>query len=60
MSQQLHPFVPELSRRIRKLGTPLEVIIALGTVAGLLVILVADYSGSTLREHIQSGHIDHS
>ncbi|WP_319454279.1 MULTISPECIES: PrsW family intramembrane metalloprotease [unclassified Mycobacterium] len=36
-----HPqaFVPPLSRRIRKVGAPLGVIIALGTIAGLIVLL---------------------
>lgn len=36
-----HPqaFIPPLSRRIRKVGAPLGVIIALGTVAGLIVLL---------------------
>jgi protease PrsW len=36
-----HPaFVPPLPRRIRKVGAPLGVIIALGTVVGLIVILL--------------------
>src|SRR6478609_414762 len=36
-----HPqaFVPPLPRRIRKVGAPLGVIIALGTIAGLIVLL---------------------
>ena len=33
------PFVPPLPRRIRKVGAPLGVIIALGTIAGLIVLL---------------------
>jgi len=37
---QQRPFVPPLPRRIRKVGAPLGVIIALGTVVGLIVILV--------------------
>jgi RsiW-degrading membrane proteinase PrsW (M82 family) len=36
---QQRPFVPPLPRRIRKVGAPLGVLIALGTVAGLIVIL---------------------
>jgi RsiW-degrading membrane proteinase PrsW (M82 family) len=37
-----HPanFIPPLPRRMRKVGAPLGVIIALGTVAGLIVILL--------------------
>ena len=38
--QQPRPFIPPLPRRIRKVGAPLGVIIALGTVAGLIVILL--------------------
>jgi RsiW-degrading membrane proteinase PrsW (M82 family) len=38
--QQPRPFIPPLPRRIRKVGAPLGVVIALGTVAGLLVILL--------------------
>ena len=34
------PFVPPLPRRIRKVGAPIAVIIVLGTVAGLIVILL--------------------
>jgi RsiW-degrading membrane proteinase PrsW (M82 family) len=37
---QQRPFIPPLPRRIRKVGAPLGVIIALGTVVGLIVILV--------------------
>jgi RsiW-degrading membrane proteinase PrsW (M82 family) len=36
---QQRPFIPPLPRRIRKVGAPLAVIIALGTVVGLIVIL---------------------
>ena len=36
---QQRPFIPPLPRRIRKVGAPLGVIIALGTVVGLIVIL---------------------
>jgi RsiW-degrading membrane proteinase PrsW (M82 family) len=36
---QQRPFIPPLPRRIRKVGAPLGVLIALGTVAGLIVIL---------------------
>ena len=39
-SQHSRPFGPPLQRRIRQVGAPLGVIIALGTVAGLLVILL--------------------
>lgn len=38
--QQPRPAGPPLPRRIRKVGAPLGVIIALGTVAGLMVILL--------------------
>jgi len=38
--QQPRPLGPPLQRRIRKVGAPLGVIITLGTVAGLLVILL--------------------
>jgi RsiW-degrading membrane proteinase PrsW (M82 family) len=38
--QQAHPFFPPLQRRIRKVGAPLAVLILLGTVAGLIVILL--------------------
>jgi RsiW-degrading membrane proteinase PrsW (M82 family) len=38
--QQPRPFIPPLPRRIRKVGAPLGVIIALGTVTGLIVILL--------------------
>jgi RsiW-degrading membrane proteinase PrsW (M82 family) len=38
--QQPRPARPPLPRRIRKVGAPLGVIIALGTVAGLMVILL--------------------
>jgi RsiW-degrading membrane proteinase PrsW (M82 family) len=34
------PFVPPLPRRIRKIGAPIAVIIVLGTVTGLIVILL--------------------
>jgi RsiW-degrading membrane proteinase PrsW (M82 family) len=34
------PFVPPLPRRIRRVGAPIAVIIVLGTVAGLIVILL--------------------
>lgn len=34
------PFIPPLPRRIRKVGAPLAVIVLLGTVVGLIVILV--------------------
>jgi RsiW-degrading membrane proteinase PrsW (M82 family) len=37
---QQRAFIPPLPRRIRKVGAPLGVIIALGTVVGLIVILV--------------------
>jgi RsiW-degrading membrane proteinase PrsW (M82 family) len=37
---QQRPFIPPLPRRIRKVGAPLAVIIALGTVVGLIVILI--------------------
>jgi RsiW-degrading membrane proteinase PrsW (M82 family) len=37
---QPHPLIPGLPRRIRKVGAPLGVIIALGTVAGLILILL--------------------
>jgi RsiW-degrading membrane proteinase PrsW (M82 family) len=37
---QPQPFIPPLPRRIRKVGAPLGVIIALGTVTGLIVILL--------------------
>jgi RsiW-degrading membrane proteinase PrsW (M82 family) len=40
MPQQPRPPVPALPRRIRKVGAPLGVIIALGTVTGLIVILL--------------------
>ena len=40
MPQQPRPLPPALPRRIRKVGAPLGVIIALGTVAGLMVILL--------------------
>ncbi|MDT5067764.1 MAG: protease PrsW [Mycobacterium sp.] len=36
---QQRPFIPPLPRRIRKVGAPLGVLIALGTIAGLIVIL---------------------
>jgi protease PrsW len=38
--QQPRPLGPPLQRRIRKVGAPLGVIIPLGTVAGLMVILL--------------------
>jgi RsiW-degrading membrane proteinase PrsW (M82 family) len=38
--QQPRPFIPPLPRRIRKVGAPLGVIIALGTITGLIVILL--------------------
>ena len=38
--QQPRPFIPPLPRRIRKVGAPLGVIIALGTLVGLIVILL--------------------
>ena len=37
--QQSQPFIPPLPRRIRKVGAPIGVIIALGTIAGLIVLL---------------------
>ena len=39
--QPQHPqaFIPPLPRRIRKVGAPIGVIIALGTIAGLIVLL---------------------
>ena len=37
---QPHPLSPPFQRRIRKVGAPLAVIILLGTVAGLIVILL--------------------
>src|ERR1700682_6598431 len=37
---QPRPLGPPLQRRIRKVGAPLGVIIALGTVSGLMVILL--------------------
>jgi protease PrsW len=40
MAPQPRPFIPPLPRRIRKVGAPLGVIIALGTVTGLIVILL--------------------
>jgi RsiW-degrading membrane proteinase PrsW (M82 family) len=40
MAPQPQPFIPPLPRRIRKVGAPLGVIIALGTVTGLIVILL--------------------
>jgi RsiW-degrading membrane proteinase PrsW (M82 family) len=40
MPQQPPPLTPGLPRRIRKVGAPLGVIIALGTVTGLIVILL--------------------
>lgn len=40
MPQQPRPLVPGLPRRIRKVGAPLGVLITLGTVTGLLVILL--------------------
>jgi len=40
MPHQPRPPVPALPRRIRKVGAPLGVIIALGTVTGLIVILL--------------------
>jgi protease PrsW len=40
MPQQPLPLGPGLPKRIRKVGAPLGVIIALGTVAGLIVILL--------------------
>jgi RsiW-degrading membrane proteinase PrsW (M82 family) len=42
--QQPRPFIPPLPRRIRKVGAPLGVIIALGTVVGLIVILLTAVS----------------
>jgi protease PrsW len=41
---QPRPFIPPLPRRIRKVGAPLGVIIALGTVVGLIVILLTAVS----------------
>lgn len=35
-----HPFTPPLPRPIRKVGAPLAVIIVLGTVAGLILVLL--------------------
>jgi len=47
-----HPqaFVPPLPRRIRKVGAPLGLIIALGTVAGLIVLLFTAFNpvGATI------------
>ena len=40
MAPQPSPFIPPLPRRIRKVGAPLGAIIALGTVTGLIVILL--------------------
>jgi len=39
-SQPPHPFTPPFVRKVRKVGAPLGVIIALGTVVGLVVILL--------------------
>ena len=38
--QQPYPFVPGLPRRIRDVGAPLGLLIALGTLTGLIVILL--------------------
>jgi len=37
--QLSQPFIPPLPRRIRKVGAPIGVIVALGTIAGLIVLL---------------------
>jgi RsiW-degrading membrane proteinase PrsW (M82 family) len=39
-AQPPQPFLPPLPRRIRKVGAPLAAIIAMGTVTGLIVILL--------------------
>ncbi|MGX9791562.1 PrsW family intramembrane metalloprotease [Mycobacterium sp. MMS18-G62] len=38
--QQLHAYAPPFQRKIRKVGAPLVVLILLGTVAGLIVIVL--------------------
>ena len=38
--QPPRPLSPPLARRVRKVGAPLGVLIALGTLAGLIVILL--------------------